>query len=537
MKFSQKYIFVFLFICVIISLTLGVIKFGEAPRCLNADEAAFGYNAYSILKTGKDEYGNFLPLRLKSFGDYKLPLYSYLSIPFISLFGLNEFSTRSLAILIGALFPLAIYFLSKEIFKDDRVSLAAAFLTSLSLWLHIFSRQAHEATLAAFLLTLSFIFLTRFIKRNNWIDFSLLSICIGLGLFSYHIVRIPALFIFIFIVYYLLKKSKFPKKKSLALIIIFLVPILFFIYGDIKYNPARLGSLVFYKTQGFSLKIDELRAEHNFRLLHNKVTQTLLDLPKEYIKYFSPEFLTIRGDAENPRFGFDGLPPLTLIEYLFFIIGVYYLFKNRQEYRYFLLFLILVSPLSASISWQSYSLARSFYLFVPIMLTASYGFISLIDTSNKRKHIYVALLVGAYLILSFYSWDFYFMHYPKRALVIRAWECGYKEVGSLVKNNYQKFDRFIITDRLGQPYIFLLYYLTWNPANYQMQSNLSGKDKYGFGQVLKFDKFDFRFHFDGDDSKKVYVGFPDDFSSVNIDQKKLKKITVGSEEMFDIYGI
>jgi len=31
------------------------------PPCLNADEASFSYNAYSILKTGRDEYGKFPP--------------------------------------------------------------------------------------------------------------------------------------------------------------------------------------------------------------------------------------------------------------------------------------------------------------------------------------------------------------------------------------------------------------------------------------------------------------------------------------------
>ena len=42
-----------------VSAFLHFYKADQVPACLNADEAAFGYNAYSILKTGKDEFGKF----------------------------------------------------------------------------------------------------------------------------------------------------------------------------------------------------------------------------------------------------------------------------------------------------------------------------------------------------------------------------------------------------------------------------------------------------------------------------------------------
>ena len=78
---NKKIIVGVLLSAILISLFLHRYKQNQVPPCINADEAAFGYNAYSILKTGKDEYGKFLPLRFESFKDYKLPLYTYLSIP------------------------------------------------------------------------------------------------------------------------------------------------------------------------------------------------------------------------------------------------------------------------------------------------------------------------------------------------------------------------------------------------------------------------------------------------------------------------
>src|SRR3989344_3219053 len=84
-----------------------------SPPGFTADEAAFGYNAYSLLQTGKDEYGLRLPLRLKSFGDYKLPLYAYLSAPIIKVFGLNEISIRVVAGISALVVVISIYFITK----------------------------------------------------------------------------------------------------------------------------------------------------------------------------------------------------------------------------------------------------------------------------------------------------------------------------------------------------------------------------------------------------------------------------------------
>ena len=58
------------------------------PPHLTPDEASLGYNAYSILKTGKDEYGTFMPIIFKSFGDYKPGLYVYAAVPFVAVFGI-----------------------------------------------------------------------------------------------------------------------------------------------------------------------------------------------------------------------------------------------------------------------------------------------------------------------------------------------------------------------------------------------------------------------------------------------------------------
>ena len=195
---NKRTLIILLALFLLISLVFHLYKINQVPPCLNADEAAHGYNAYSILKTGRDEYGNFLPLRFRSFEDYKLPLYVYLSVPFIKIFGLNDFSIRFLNLIIGILLVPLMYLVVKEIFNDQKIALIASFLTSVSPWIYILSRHAHEGALCAFFTLLSIYFLIKFNKKLRFFDFLLTNASLLLAIFSYHTGRIFLIFIILY---------------------------------------------------------------------------------------------------------------------------------------------------------------------------------------------------------------------------------------------------------------------------------------------------------------------------------------------------
>src|SRR5437667_4318474 len=111
---------------IIIASVLRLWQIGQVPASLDWDEASLGYNAYSILQTGKDEYGKVLPVVLESFGDYKPALYAYLIIPFLNIFGLTEIAVRLPAALIGIIAVLLTYFLTKELLKRTDIALTAS---------------------------------------------------------------------------------------------------------------------------------------------------------------------------------------------------------------------------------------------------------------------------------------------------------------------------------------------------------------------------------------------------------------------------
>ncbi|CAN5241947.1 hypothetical protein BH09PAT2_BH09PAT2_03740 [soil metagenome] len=504
--------------------------------CINSDEASFAYNAYSILKTGKDEYGVTMPSRFKAFGENKLPVTIYSIVPFLAVFGLNDVSSRLPFILLGVLSPILYYFVTKELFGNKKIALVAAFLSCLSPWIQILSRHIHEAIIIMHLGALSMMILSKLMKKYElrWVIW--LAVLNGIGLFTYHIAKVFMVFFGLWLIGILY----FDKKRSMSIIgkslIIFLIPVVLFFTTEFLAPTNRVSNLLFINNQGFSLTIDEQMREHPMRLIHNKLNYAMQVLTKQYISYFSPEFLVINGDA-NKRFGFPGISPISIVEYLFLFIGLYYLFHNKERSRWLLVSTLLFAPISAALTWQEYSITRSFFMIVPILMIASYGmYYAVKSVENNIFRLLVGLLIiGAFGYYSFFTWDFYFEHYPKRTEAIYGWQCGYQELSKYIDQNYDRTDTFYITKKLGQPYIFTLFYRAYPPEKYQKEAQLSKLDEYGFGQVEKYDKFEF--HFATPDPKKnaVYVGYPDDFQGSTIPEKDIQKIKIYNDEVFWIY--
>jgi len=518
--FKKYKILILLAVISIIGVALFFYRFNQSPPCLNADEVSFSYDAYSILKTGRDQYGNFMPLRFKSFGDFKLPLLTYLSVPFIEIFGLNIYGVRLVNFPFIIIFPFIIYLLAKEFFDSEIIALLSSFLINFAPGIITLSRQEHEGFTTLFFITLATLFFVKLVKKERLKYYLGFFTFLIIALFSYHSSRIWAGFFILASAFFVYKK----KLSKLGFIALFSLVLLFSV-TDVIYYPTRLKSLLFTSNPGFADKTGEFQGEGGSRLIYNKLTVASKDLVYEYIKYFSPQFMVTTGD-QNVRFGYPGMSPITPVEYVFIFIGIYYLFKNKEKWRFLLIAIFLFAPLSASLSWAEASVTRSVFIFVPTLLISSYGIINL----SKNKKIVFALIAFVYLYFAFYSWDLYLNHYPKRAYVVRAWQCGYKELMDYVKDNYNRFDKFYITRRNGQPYIFFLYYLKYSPQKYQSQAQLSSPDKFGFGQVDGFDKFEFNSP-TGKVKNSVIIGYPEEFDQS--ERASLKQIKIiGTETIF-----
>ena len=133
----------------LIAIVLRSWQLGSVPPSPDWDETALGYNAYSLIRTGMDEYGTRWPLVFRSFDDYKPPLYVYLTIPAVAAFGLETWVVRLPSVVMGVLAVMGTYMLVRELFyrekKRDLLALLSMGLLAISPWHIQFSRIAFEA--------------------------------------------------------------------------------------------------------------------------------------------------------------------------------------------------------------------------------------------------------------------------------------------------------------------------------------------------------------------------------------------------------
>ncbi|HWA52031.1 MAG TPA: glycosyltransferase family 39 protein [Patescibacteria group bacterium] len=486
----------FLIIIVLFGAFLRFTSLNQMPPALNWDEISHGYNAYSILKTGKDQWGQLFPIaNFRAYGDYPLPLNLYLTIPFEIVFGLSQTSIRLPQALLGTLTIVSVYFLAEGISKNKKISLLAAFLTAIDPWFLFPSRAVFQSNLSVFFLitALSFFFNR---EKNKWfIVFT--HLCLGLTLYSYHSTRIftPILIVILLFIYkeefinHL--KNIFKKREiliSCLLFMIFFLPLPFILLSPSA--RARSG-VVFIIDQGAVNNINNLRNSSTspFRkLIYNKVTYFTVTFAKNYVNYFSPQFLFTNGGTQYqfsvPNQGILYLVTLPFLYFGFFILIVR-AFRNR-DYLFLLLWLLL-APIPAAITVDASAVIRATTMLpIPEILIAI-GFYEFINKFKKYEFI----LSFGFIIVLLFSLENYLNIYANsyRTNYSWAWQYGYEQAVDYVKANYHNYDQIITTKAYGEPHEFFLFYLQYDPQKY-----LSDPNKITFYQsnwywVDHFDKF------------------------------------------------
>ena len=156
------------------------------PPGLWQDEASTGVDAYLIWTTGKDRAGTDWPIISKSFGDYPLAGYRYLTAPIVGIGGLSIKNERLTAAIFGFLMVLICAAMMR------RATNASAFFTLLSAavcptWIH-FSRYGSEAILLPFFLLLGFTLFEMGKRRPLY--FWLGATSLAASAYTYHAVKL-----------------------------------------------------------------------------------------------------------------------------------------------------------------------------------------------------------------------------------------------------------------------------------------------------------------------------------------------------------
>src|SRR5687768_5282997 len=172
---------ILLALIILLAFILRFWKLDSYPA-INADEAAIGYNAYSLIETGMDEHGNSWPIHFQSFNDYKPGLYFYLVLPFVKILGLTDWAVRLPNAILGVITVYLIHLLSNKLFdkKEFRIwdlefGVWPALLLAISPWHLHFSRGGWEVNTATFFIVLGIYLFLIGLKNNKFYMLSAIS--------------------------------------------------------------------------------------------------------------------------------------------------------------------------------------------------------------------------------------------------------------------------------------------------------------------------------------------------------------------------
>jgi hypothetical protein len=174
---------VLLTVALIAGVWLRVTRLDQAPPGIYPDEACNGYDAYSILKTGRDHHGNFLPILVQGFNDYRRPLFDYSLIPLVATFGLKVRVVRLGAALWGVVDIIAAVSIAGYLLGLPGAAVTAMLL-AVSPWLLPLNRYGIEASATSALGTLSVLSFLLAIRSKDGRLLPLSGVCFGLALYS-----------------------------------------------------------------------------------------------------------------------------------------------------------------------------------------------------------------------------------------------------------------------------------------------------------------------------------------------------------------
>lgn len=486
-----------LILIILFAVTIRFWDLANNPPGLTWDEAALGYNAFSILQTGRDEYGNLFPLVLKSFGDFKPALYAYLDVPFVAVLGLNELVVRLPSAIFGVLVILGVFLLTEQLFKKRALSLFAALFLSISPWYIQFSRPAFEANIALTFNIFGAYFFIKGLENKKCFIWSVL--IFGLSLLTYQASKMFVPLLILSLLWIYKKEYKYSDLKIPAgLSIVFIIAVaLVFLSGQ----TGRLSTQNFFAYQRSQDEINVISKEDGlktnnlaFQILHGEWWAYTKGLAERYLVYFSPKMLFIEGDYSK-RHSVPDLGPLYYFSVILLPIGLIWILKNGGRNSLMVLFWLALAPLPAVFSRDLISVLRGLNMVVPFAILEGIGVWVIVGKLEKLGVLgrLGVCVLGIILIANFTVFlDRYFIHAPIE--YSKFWVYGQKQIYDFLKSeniNFAKYQRVVITDTFGQPYIYYLFFTKYDPEKFQRQVILE-QSTIDVGTVRKIDNIEFR---------------------------------------------
>ncbi len=529
-KLLDRISIVVIALALVTGVALRVTQLGTIPPGLHPDEAVEGYDAYSILKTGRDHRGNFLPLAMQSFNDYRMPLFQYSLVPLVATFGLKPSVVRLGAALWGIVDLLAVTAIALLMLGLPGAAVASL-LYALSPWHLSLSRLGFEMMSASSTISLAMLGFLLWLKYREapWLIVS--AVFFGLSLYTYSITKaFTPLMIALLAILYRREIRTLSRRTLLAAAIIFMIfatPQIIMATSATSDVGGRFARLSIWSygcaTCGPPLSVAE----------------KLENIGASFASYFTPSFLFIDGDRGDhwtlihpPGFG-QLFPEQAALIALALIPLVLRPARNvaevksdkrggkrkgrarsnpqeerleprgRREFAILTIAWLVIAalpaaaivplgvyqpepgvttptaymlmdhtltnaPLTPQLLMEHPDARHAVLQVAPWMLLSALGFVTLLElpwASLAVRAIVSGLLLAG---IVFHSAQFarnYFHGYP--LIAAPYFQYGLEDVVRAVAPDYARGEAVAITYRINQPYIYVLFYDRYPPADFQ----------------------------------------------------------------------
>jgi 4-amino-4-deoxy-L-arabinose transferase-like glycosyltransferase len=441
-----------LFAILVLATVLRVYDIGGNPPGFFTDEASYGYNAYSILHHGRDEYGARLPLFFKAFGEYKMPVYIYSQVPFIAILGLSEVPVRLTTAFYGIMTVLALFLLVRELFKNDGTALASAAVLAVLPWHVHYSRTGlGEITIHAFFLVLGlYLFMVGLRRPAFWIG---AAVAFVLAIYSYRSawVLTPPLLAVLAVLYHrdLIQNRRYTLIAGLILAVA-IIPI------------------VMHLTSGTS----DRSKEQSIFSLHLSTRNTIENVLHGYRAHFTPGFL-FNGTAEAPnlRHGIPGAGWIYPWQVPFLVLGFMWLLWKPSRPKLIAITLLVIFPLASAVSVDPPKSARAFLGAISFAIITACGIGAAVQILTSWSPTRSAALVGGALAATVVlgtavagSMQFvnfvhtYYGEYEKNAGGFWGWQWGPRPIIEHFLAVDDQYDELVMDVSFNEPQMFFRFY-------------------------------------------------------------------------------
>jgi 4-amino-4-deoxy-L-arabinose transferase-like glycosyltransferase len=463
------------FAVVLLGGLLRLWALGDNPPGIFRDEAEKALNGWAIADRGAAfEFVQGIgggpavnwrswPLFIGVNGVKTSAIYQYALALFVGGGRPSALLTRLPAAFAGIASVIALFALARLLYGAP-VALCAAFWLAVSPWSVAFSRWALQGSFIPLFMTLGVGGLAMGMRRRPvWLLLG--GSALGLAFYTYSGAR-PFLLAFAAVSALILWKRLSERREkrraigALALFLVFAAPTLAMMLAP--GGMSRFGAIsVFGGDGGFM--------------------QAIGSMISNYFSHFSPSFLIVRGDL-NLRHGVDSFGELYHVEFVFALLGIWRLAKDRPPELPLLAAWLVLFPVGAMLTNPAempHALRTIVALPLPQLL-AAHGMVwfasrakaapdgaeTSLGSPRRTRIAYAAAGLFVFLSVAAFSYDL-FVRYPDYSA--RQWETGFGEALAGARREAEPGAPVYISGSIAMSWYLTMYYDSVSPGELAKQ--------------------------------------------------------------------